>query len=213
MDIMIQDKTDDSASPLTSKRVLTTVGIILGSLGCFLLASRIGGMICRTTGISGYKAEFLCSLISLSLYTTILTLLHKKKVLYTKGNGFFGGLISGFLMIYASISSVINALFLETSDDGKIKLVTPTGLHFGSEQVWCIIGLLFAAGICEELVRTLGGKMPILGVCLGHELIAAELGLENGYRVVINCGEDGLQTVQHLHLHILGKRKLSWPPG
>ena len=43
--------------------------------------------------------------------------------------------------------------------------------------------------------------------------IAAELGLENGYRVVINCGEDGLQTVQHLHLHSLGKRKLSWPPG
>ena len=43
--------------------------------------------------------------------------------------------------------------------------------------------------------------------------IAAELGLENGYRVVINCGEDGLQTVQHLHLHILGKRKLAWPPG
>ena len=152
MDIMIQDKPDDSASPLTSKRVLTAVGIILGSLGCFLLASRIGGMICRTTGISGYKAEFLCSLISLSLYTTILTLLHKEKVLYTKGNGFFGGLISGFLMIYASITSVINALFLETSDDGKIKLVTPTGLHFGSEQVWCIIGLLFAAGICEELL-------------------------------------------------------------
>jgi len=30
---------------------------------------------------------------------------------------------------------------------------------------------------------------------------------------VINCGEDGLQTVQHLHLHILGKRKLAWPPG
>ena len=43
--------------------------------------------------------------------------------------------------------------------------------------------------------------------------IAAELGLENGFRVVINCGEDGLQTVRHLHLHILGKRKLTWPPG
>ena len=43
--------------------------------------------------------------------------------------------------------------------------------------------------------------------------IAAQLELENGYRVVINCGEDGLQTVQHLHLHILGKRKLAWPPG
>ena len=43
--------------------------------------------------------------------------------------------------------------------------------------------------------------------------IAAMMNLENGYRVVINCGEDGLQTVQHLHLHILGKRKLTWPPG
>jgi histidine triad (HIT) family protein len=43
--------------------------------------------------------------------------------------------------------------------------------------------------------------------------IARELGLENGYRLVNNCGEDGLQTVQHLHFHLLGKRKMSWPPG
>ena len=43
--------------------------------------------------------------------------------------------------------------------------------------------------------------------------IADKLELENGYRVVINCGEDGLQTVKHLHLHILGKRKMTWPPG
>ena len=43
--------------------------------------------------------------------------------------------------------------------------------------------------------------------------IAADLGLENGYRLVNNCGEDGLQTVQHLHFHLLGKRKLSWPTG
>jgi diadenosine tetraphosphate (Ap4A) HIT family hydrolase len=43
--------------------------------------------------------------------------------------------------------------------------------------------------------------------------IAAELGLENGYRLVNNCGEDGLQTVKHLHFHLLGKRKMTWPPG
>ena len=43
--------------------------------------------------------------------------------------------------------------------------------------------------------------------------IAAKLGLENGYRLVNNCGEDGLQTVQHLHFHLLGKRKMTWPPG
>jgi len=43
--------------------------------------------------------------------------------------------------------------------------------------------------------------------------IAADLGLENGYRVVINTGEDGMQSVKHLHVHVLGKRRLLWPPG
>jgi histidine triad (HIT) family protein len=53
---------------------------------------------------------------------------------------------------------------------------------------------------------------------LGHLLltakkVAAESGLTNGYRVVINNGDDGGQTVAHLHLHILGDRPLAWPPG
>ena len=43
--------------------------------------------------------------------------------------------------------------------------------------------------------------------------IAKELNLEKGYRLVNNCGEDGLQTVKHLHFHLLGKRKMTWPPG
>ena len=43
--------------------------------------------------------------------------------------------------------------------------------------------------------------------------IAKDLGLENGYRVVINTGDDGGQTVKHLHVHILGKRQMIWPPG
>ena len=43
--------------------------------------------------------------------------------------------------------------------------------------------------------------------------IAAGLGLENGYRVVNNCGEDGMQTVRHIHFHLLGGRKMGWPPG
>ncbi len=53
---------------------------------------------------------------------------------------------------------------------------------------------------------------------LGHlwltiRRLAKELGLANGYRVVVNCGEDGGQTVDHLHFHLLGGRALSWPPG
>jgi histidine triad (HIT) family protein len=43
--------------------------------------------------------------------------------------------------------------------------------------------------------------------------VAAQLGLENGYRTVINCGSDGGQTVDHIHIHVLGGRSLSWPPG
>lgn len=54
---------------------------------------------------------------------------------------------------------------------------------------------------------------------LGHLMltipaIARELGLaSDGYRVVVNCGRDGGQSVDHLHFHILGGRPLSWPPG
>lgn len=42
--------------------------------------------------------------------------------------------------------------------------------------------------------------------------IAKDLNLDNGFRVVNNCGKDGMQTVQHLHFHLLGKRKMGWPP-
>jgi histidine triad (HIT) family protein len=44
--------------------------------------------------------------------------------------------------------------------------------------------------------------------------VARQLGLEeNGYRLVINNGRDGGETVPHLHCHILGGRGLGWPPG
>lgn len=43
--------------------------------------------------------------------------------------------------------------------------------------------------------------------------IAKEQNLEKGFRVVNNCGEDGGQTVGHLHFHLLARRYLQWPPG
>ena len=43
--------------------------------------------------------------------------------------------------------------------------------------------------------------------------IAKQEKLENGYRVVNNCGEDGGQTVHHIHFHLLARRNLAWPPG
>ncbi len=53
---------------------------------------------------------------------------------------------------------------------------------------------------------------------LGHlHLVAArlaeQLGLKDGYRLVLNCREAAGQTVPHLHLHLLGGRAMRWPPG
>jgi histidine triad (HIT) family protein len=53
---------------------------------------------------------------------------------------------------------------------------------------------------------------------LGHlHLVAAQLaeklGIGDGYRLVLNCKERAGQTVPHLHLHLLGGRDMSWPPG
>ncbi len=43
--------------------------------------------------------------------------------------------------------------------------------------------------------------------------LARQLDLGGGYRVVVNCGADGGQTVDHLHFHLLGGRAMTWPPG
>lgn len=43
--------------------------------------------------------------------------------------------------------------------------------------------------------------------------IAKQENLENGFRVVNNCGADGGQTVGHIHFHLLARRNLAWPPG
>ena len=53
---------------------------------------------------------------------------------------------------------------------------------------------------------------------LGHLVVVAtelarKLGLADGYRLVVNCGRDGGQSVDHLHVHLLGGRALGWPPG
>jgi histidine triad (HIT) family protein len=65
-----------------------------------------------------------------------------------------------------------------------------------------------------SLAETGDGHPMLLGHMLGVAAeIAREKGLEKGYRVVFNTGEDGGQTVDHLHLHLLGGRSLTWPPG
>jgi histidine triad (HIT) family protein len=56
--------------------------------------------------------------------------------------------------------------------------------------------------------RALLGKLLLVARDL-----AKKLELSNGYRVVINCGPDAGESVPHLHVHLLAKRALAWPPG
>jgi histidine triad (HIT) family protein len=70
----------------------------------------------------------------------------------------------------------------------------------------------------KEIAR-LGASTPADEPLLGHllhvaQLVARQEGVgESGFRLVINHGPDGGETVPHLHLHVLGGRPMGWPPG
>jgi histidine triad (HIT) family protein len=65
-----------------------------------------------------------------------------------------------------------------------------------------------------SLAHTAREHAPLLGhmLAVAGELAASE-GLSEGFRTVINSGEHGGQTVDHLHVHVLGGRAMGWPPG
>ncbi|MGC9349652.1 MAG: histidine triad nucleotide-binding protein [Anaerolineae bacterium] len=67
----------------------------------------------------------------------------------------------------------------------------------------------------ESLVATTDEDTELLGAMLNRaRQIASDEGLDaDGYRLVINTGADAGQSVPHLHLHILGGRRMKWPPG
>ncbi len=66
----------------------------------------------------------------------------------------------------------------------------------------------------RSLAHTAREHAPLLGhmLAVAAEQAAAQ-GLRDGFRTVINAGEHGGQTVDHLHVHVLGGRAMGWPPG
>lgn len=60
----------------------------------------------------------------------------------------------------------------------------------------------------SESDQALAGRIILAGT-----KIAASEGLSDGYRLVFNCGPLGGQDVYHIHLHVLGGRQMTWPPG
>lgn len=99
----------------------------------------------------------------------------------------------------------IPAQVLETTDDLLVfKDINPMAPeHF----------LVIPREHIEDLT-SLQGKQELAGTLIEKcAEIGSRFGGTSGYRVVINTGEDGGQTVEHLHFHVLAGRSLGWPPG
>jgi histidine triad (HIT) family protein len=62
-------------------------------------------------------------------------------------------------------------------------------------------------GVADLDDQSLMGKLFMVAAGQGHRL------LEKGFRLVVNSGDEGGQTVDHLHVHVLGGRQMTWPPG
>ncbi len=74
--------------------------------------------------------------------------------------------------------------------------------------------LIVPKRIIPRLADAKESDQDLLGkLLLTANRVASQLCLTNGYRVVINNGPDAGESVPHLHVHVLGKRKLAWPPG
>jgi histidine triad (HIT) family protein len=69
--------------------------------------------------------------------------------------------------------------------------------------------------VIRRLAEATDADQQLLGkLLLTTRIVAEKLDLlQSGYRVVINNGRDAGESVPHLHVHVLGKRPLSWPPG
>ena len=111
------------------------------------------------------------------------------------------------------------ATLLERIDRGEI----PSDKVYDDDQCFVIRDISPQAPvhllvIPKRVVRRLGEAEANDVELLGHLLLVAarvarESGLSSGYRVIINNGPDGGETVPHLHVHVLGGRSLTWPPG
>ena len=70
----------------------------------------------------------------------------------------------------------------------------------------------------KKLIQRVGDVVEADAPVLGHLLVIAAqvaktLRLDRGFRIVINSGPDACESVPHLHVHVLAKRQMSWPPG
>jgi histidine triad (HIT) family protein len=139
--------------------------------------------------------------------------------------------IPSYSVVFTFLKSVSSAVigvkvFCMSSDCIFCKIVTgsiPAKRLYEDELCLCFADLNPQAPthlllIPKQHITSLTEAGPAQSSLLGHLLtkaaeIARASGLDRGYRVVLNTGPNGGQTVDHLHLHLLGGRQMHWPPG
>ena len=99
----------------------------------------------------------------------------------------------------------------------------PVGIEFEDDQCIVIQDINPQAPthllvIPKQVIARVGEAAPEDAALLGHLLLVArdmakKMGLEEGFRIIINNGPHGGETVPHLHVHVLGGRAMLWPPG
>ena len=98
----------------------------------------------------------------------------------------------------------------------KIALETETVLAFYDINPQAPVHILIIPKKQIPTVNDIAGTDAALlaDMIAAAQTLAKELGIaEKGYRLVMNCNPDGGQEVYHLHMHLLGGRKMQWPPG
>ena len=74
--------------------------------------------------------------------------------------------------------------------------------------------LIVPKRVLPRLLDAKASDRELLGdLLLAAAEVAKKLELKNGFRVVVNSGPDAGESVPHLHVHVLGQRQMSWPPG
>lgn len=99
----------------------------------------------------------------------------------------------------------------------------PSKLIYEDDQVYAFYDIdpkapVHFLVVPKQHIATLNDLKPADEQLIGHivftaQRLAKELGCDEGFRVVMNCNEQGGQTVYHIHMHVLGQRQLDWPPG
>ena len=113
------------------------------------------------------------------------------------------------------MSECLFCKIVEGEIPAKVVAESDTALAFYDIAPQAPVHVLVIPKVHVTDVNDLNGDRPVMEdlISLVRTVVADEGVRDSGYRLVVNVGVDGQQSVPHLHVHVLGGRRLTWPPG